>query len=365
MEKKGVRVKGRFEPRGQSRDVGRKTMDWDRIKVICLIFLSFVTILFICRVTRSILIPFMIGVFLYYAMTPLVDWFQYSLKLPRFLSLVLSIFSALLVAGLIVFLIVVSFNAVLHSLEQYRLKTIELISAAAAWVNPLTQPLGFDADISTVTEYLKSLPVLSYARSFSSGLLVFLGQTFLTVTFFMFLVAGTGVKRGPGPKPESVAFKVNEKIARYIAAKFLIALITGSLTALTLFLLGIDMALLFGLFAFLLDFIPSIGAPISMILPLPIALLQHGVGLRLILALALPWAVQTVLGSIIEPRIMGDSLGLHPVVVLLSLLLWGFIWGIPGMFMAVPITAVIKIILARHEITQGFARILEGRIYSM
>lgn len=87
-------------------------------------------------------------------------------------------------------------------------------------------------------------------------------------------------------------------------------------------------------------------------------------GLLVGAVLAIPGAIQFTIGNLIEPRILGESLRLHPVVVLLSLLLWGFLWGIPGMLLAVPIKAVLKILFDRSKITASMARLLEGRATS-
>ena len=120
--------------------------------------------------------------------------------------------------------------------------------------------------------------------------------------------------------------------------------------------------MIFGLFAFLLNFIPTLGSIIATLLPLPIVVLNPDVSpLTGVLAIALPATVQLVIGNILEPRIMGKSLQLHPIAILMALIVWGMVWGIPGMFLAVPITAVLKIALSRITTTQPIAELLAGR----
>ncbi len=340
-----------------------KIIDWEKIKVICLLFLSFSVLLFIFNLTRDILVPFVIAVFIYYAMAPLVNWFQHSMRIPRMISLLLTFFSALLVATLIILLVITSFSGVISSLDQYQNKLIEFTSTVIDFINSLLAPAGIVVDSTTIIDYYRKLPFLSWAKSVSTGIVGFFGKTILVVLFFIFLIAGTKLKRKIIEHPESMSYKINDKIAKYLATKFLVSIATGALTALVLFIMGVDFALLFGLLAFLLNFIPSIGSIIAVLLPLPVALMQFGPSWQLFLTLIIPGSIQFTIGNLIEPRLMGESLGLHPVVVLLSLLLWGFLWGIPGMLMAVPMTAILKIILERYELTNPFARILAGHIY--
>jgi len=115
--------------------------------------------------------------------------------------------------------------------------------------------------------------------------------------------------------------------------------------------------------AFLLNFIPSIGSIVATLLPLPVVLVSPDVsGLTIILALVLPGAVQMFIGNVVEPKVMGDELDLHPVTILLSLMIWGAIWGIVGMLLATPIVAVMKIFFERSELTRPVADLLAGRL---
>ena len=138
---------------------------------------------------------------------------------------------------------------------------------------------------------------------------------------------------------------------------------TGFLVGLILYLLGVDLALVFGFLAFLLNFIPSIGSIIATLLPLPIILVSPDASWTIaVLAIALPGTVQLVIGNIITPKVLGDSLDLHPIVILMALIFWGVLWGIVGMLLATPMTAVLKILLERYELTRPVARVMAGRL---
>jgi AI-2 transport protein TqsA len=118
---------------------------------------------------------------------------------------------------------------------------------------------------------------------------------------------------------------------------------------------------MFATLCFLLCFIPTLGSIVATLLPLPIALVQYHEAWPVWLVILLPALVQIVVGNILEPKFLGRGLDLHPITILLSLMFWGLIWGIAGMFLAVPITAVLKIVLHRHPLTHHFSEMMAGR----
>ncbi|NIP92137.1 MAG: AI-2E family transporter, partial [Akkermansiaceae bacterium] len=128
-------------------------------------------------------------------------------------------------------------------------------------------------------------------------------------------------------------------------------------------LLGVPLALAFGLLAFLLNFIPNVGSLIATILPIPVVIITPEIsGASAVLAIALPAVVQFAVGSVIEPKWMGDSLGLHPVAILMGLILWGMLWGIAGMLLSTPILVVMKILFEELEGAQPLADLMAGRL---
>jgi AI-2 transport protein TqsA len=115
--------------------------------------------------------------------------------------------------------------------------------------------------------------------------------------------------------------------------------------------------------SFLLNFIPSVGSILATLLPLPVVMVEPSLSnTTAILAILLPGAIQMTMGNFIEPKIYGESLGVHPVVTLMSLVLWGTLWGVVGMFLAAPLAAIIQIFLGRLEHTRPFAEAMAGRL---
>ena len=145
--------------------------------------------------------------------------------------------------------------------------------------------------------------------------------------------------------------------------KIWLSAITGVATWLLLWMLGVELATVFGVMAFVLNFIPNVGSLIALVLPLPLVLVDPERSWSSIaLVLGLPGVVQLVVGNVIEPKLAGDSLDLHPITVLLALILWGMIWGLPGMLLATPLTAIARLVLAQVPMTRPCAELMAGRI---
>ena len=155
--------------------------------------------------------------------------------------------------------------------------------------------------------------------------------------------------------------KISTQVNRYLSTKVLTSGVTGISVGVILSLFGIDMAFMFGLLSFVLNFIPTIGSIVATILPLPIIFLQASNPLILVCAMGIPALIQFYVGNILEPKLMGKHLDLHPVTILLALLVWGSIWKIPGMFLATPLTVILKIALEENQGTKFISEIMAGR----
>ena len=132
----------------------------------------------------------------------------------------------------------------------------------------------------------------------------------------------------------------------------------GLLVGLVVLALDVDFPFLWGLLAFLLNFIPQVGSVIATVPPVLIALLQHGTLSRPLIALACLIGLHMVIGNFIEPRLLGRSLNLSPLVVLLSLLFWGWLWGFAGVVLAVPLTVTVQIACQQSESLRPVAVLL-------
>jgi AI-2 transport protein TqsA len=183
-----------------------------------------------------------------------------------------------------------------------------------------------------------------------------LSDSVLVMIFLAFLLLGEPMA--------SVGFwgEVQSQIKVYLVAKVVLSTATGFLVGIVLWSLGVDLALVFGLFTFLLNFIPNVGPIIATLLPLPVVLVSPDVSATsAVLAIALPLVIHQIFGNIVEPRMMGTSLDLDPIAILLALIFWGTLWGVVGMLLATPITGVLRILLQRLDITAPLGDVLAGR----
>jgi len=195
-----------------------------------------------------------------------------------------------------------------------------------------------------------------WATQAGMTLLNVLSSTVLTSIFVGFMLAG----RDPYKVSKGIYAEIDRNVRKYIATKFFVSAITGLMVWGCLAMIGMQFASMFGLIAFCLNFIPSIGSIIATLLPIPIAIVQFDSALMITMAIVMPGAVQMTMGNVIEPKIMGDGLQLHPATILLALAFFGMLWGPVGMLLAAPITASVRIVLMRFNTTQPIGRLMAG-----
>ena len=181
----------------------------------------------------------------------------------------------------------------------------------------------------------------------------FISNLFLIFVFVIFILAGRGKTKTKikssfdarrSKKIIDVIQNIDGQIQKYLAIKTVVSFITGAIATLVLMIFGVDFAIVFGFLTFLLNYIPTIGSIVATILPLIIAAFQFDNLWPAFWIFIILGTTQMAIGNFIEPRLMGEGLGLSPLVVLFSLFFWGWLWGIPGMILAVPIAAIIKIV---------------------
>jgi AI-2 transport protein TqsA len=196
--------------------------------------------------------------------------------------------------------------------------------------------------------------------SLASILVGLTSQGMLVLIFVMFLMAGSA----RGSARNRTLGDVERRIRGYVSTKMSVSAMTGIGVWLILTLLGVEMALVFGLFAFLLNFVPNVGSLVATLMPLPIVLLGDYSTSVQVLAIILPGGVQFMVGNWLEPKLLGDSMDLHPVTILLALIFWGMVWGLVGALLATPLTAIVRILLDKEEITRPVAELMAGRLPS-
>lgn len=192
-----------------------------------------------------------------------------------------------------------------------------------------------------------------------NSLIIMFTVVFILLELNAFAVKTIAIVDAPNKSLNYLA-KIGNSIRNYLGIKTLVSLVTGFLIWLGLTIIGVQYAGLWALIAFLMNFIPQIGSFLAMIPAILFALVQIGFGgaFGTMITFVL---VNTVMGSVIEPRVMGQGMGLSTLVVFISLIFWGFVLGTVGMFLSVPLTMTVKIILEQSEKTKWIAILLGTR----
>jgi len=158
-----------------------------------------------------------------------------------------------------------------------------------------------------------------------------------------------------------ILHNIDAKIRLYLGVKTLMSALTGGLSFMILRGVGVDFAAFWGLIIFFLNFIPMIGSLIGIIFPALLTLVQFDTYTPFVVVSLGLSAVQMLIGNFLDPKMTGDTLNLSPLVILLSLATWGMIWGIPGMFLSIPIMVIVTIVMSQFETTRPLAVLLSKR----
>jgi AI-2 transport protein TqsA len=325
----------------------------------------------VMKALGAILKPFFVAVFLSILIYPAGTFFA-RYKIPRgvtYLVIIIAFFSLFYVLGALISVNVTDFidNFPLYEAKVRALfaQVLETLSRSGA----LTRfGVAKDIDPSTLalTDYVSLERLMSAAGESLGSLVGIVADTLVVIFFMIFILLEVGklperIRWAYGPKQSveiiEVGEMINTSVIKYLGVVTLINFLLAAAYTVILVIMGEDFAILWGVLAFLLNFIPYIGSYIAVFLPVLTALVQFSPATALVLLVALI-VIQVFLGNVVQPRIMGRHLNLSPLVVLISLAFWGWLWGIAGMFLAVPITATIKIVLEHVRGTENIARLM-------
>ena len=319
-----------------------------------LLILALVALAFTLNFTKPIMIPFVMALLIRILIDPIIDFQINNLHVHRLIAVFVSILLIVFIFIIIVPFIVASVATFLQSADDYNSKVLLLIDL---FINKLLD-FNIVVDREMIRNSLINLPFLDWASAILSNSANFISKFFLVVLMTLFLLIGK--------KSKNTSAEWNEiiyHVKKYTFTKFITSSATGILTGLIYWFLGIELAFIFGTLTFILNFIPVFGSVIAVLIPLPIAFLQFTDPTLVILVILLPTIVHISIGNILEPKLFGEAFGLHPITIILSLIFWGMIWGIIGVLLASPITAIIKISFEKFNATKPIARFLEGTIH--
>ncbi len=233
----------------------------------------------------------------------------------------------------------------------------------------------FGIDISKdISNAIQQFQISSIINPLLNSITEFMGSFMMALFYLLFLfIEESNYKKKIlliFSKPEKHAqiknllINIEHSITNYIGLKTLISFISSVICFIALLSFGVDSPLLWAFIVFIMNFIPVIGALLAVILPTLFAMIQFGdINYALIILFVLG-TIQTLISNIVEPKLMGDSLNISPLIALFALAFWGAIWGITGMIVSVPITVILIILLAHFPKTRTIAILmsLQGKI---
>ncbi len=297
------------------------------------------------RAAAELVLPFLVAVFLAVVSAPLMGWLQ-RWHVPRPLAALCTILAAVGVVGVFGLIVGGSVNEFGTAAPRYQARLQALLESGLRLASRTGVPVqdwrALDLlPVSGVFDLLGG--TLGAVASFASNTFLVL----LTVAFILMEAVGFSAKLraafGEGTQFLPLR-RMTWQVQRYLVIKSTISAATGLLLGAWAALLGLDFALLLGLLAFFLNFIPTLGSVIAAVPAVVLAALQFGLARAGVVALGY-LAINVVFGNLVEPTLMGRRLGLSALVVFVSLVFWGWVWGPIGMLFSVPLTMVVKIAL--------------------
>ena len=340
-----------------------------RVQTVCLLTLTLIAVGVALALLQPVLVPFVLALFLSQCLAPLILWLMRR-GLPRPLAVTAAVLLAAGVLTGIGFVIAASIGNGTGGtkFEAYQQSLETLVHHAAN--SRVARFLGVHPDGAIGRQMAPTVqdaaPYIGNTIQSLSGF-VSHGASVLLLMAFLLYGREWDPRRaadtvGAGGRGRLVA-EIELRLQQYISVTVAISILTGLLVGASLAALEVHFAALFGLLALLLTFIPNFGGFIATVLPIPIVFLDPHLAIWVkVCALAIPGGIQVLIGSLLQPRMTGQSLDLHPVVILLSLLFFTMIWGVGGAFLAVPLTATFKIVFEKIPNTRPLAAALAGNL---
>jgi len=371
--------------RGPNLSEKQKNHD-ERIRTLCFVIMASAVVYYLVLTLRAVLVPFFLALAIKYVLTPMIDFFSCDQKAyPETLGTLrwrlhrgAAIFIAMLVAaGALAFLGVLLFRSVAlfasHA-SMYNDRLTSIVDSSFEFVNSLERAMHPDSngtraaeeeDVQTGMDFLRSqvasVDVGEYISKVLENAAVALENVVYILLFLVFMLVGEAEFM------HKARLKANdeaeEQIYVYIRGKLSLSCLVAGAHGLTLWVIGCDLWLVFFILTFSLNFVPNVGMFIAVVLPMPfVALDPHYEALQIASAFLVPAVVGIVSKDVLEPWLIGNSTSLQPVALMLAIMIWGSVWGLTGMILAVPMTAVLRIHLSHIDppLTRYVASTLDG-----
>jgi len=313
------------------------------------------------KLGAPLLVPFMAAVFLAILSLPILTWLEEH-RVPRSVAVSVTVLINVGMLALLGWLLTGSLGGFVEAVPTYRVRVEQLLERMVGWLEVRGVPAArwleeglFDA--ASMVDLVGT--TLRGVASLATDLLLVI----TTMVFLLLEVAGFAPKLraafGNRVQPLWRYARIRLEVQQYLMMKTLVSLVMGILSGIGVAIIGLDFPVLWGLTAFLFNYIPNIGPILAAIPALLLSLVQLGLPSTLLIA-ALFLFLHLVLGNILEPQLFGRRLGLSPLVVWLSLIFWGWVWGPIGMLLSVPLTVIARIVFENTRELRWIAALLSA-----
>lgn len=332
-----------------------KELRWIRI---LLLIIALAVVASILKTLKSIFIPLIFSIFLLFLFAPLINYLKKH-KVPMVLILLITLVIIAVFLGLVILLIYAASNSLINGLPRYEDKFNELITKGTEYLQNLASNWNINTEnisIANIAQIISSgfISIPQFISNTVNTLVSIIQNIFLIIFFLIFLLLEIeklplrlrkATSKLSKEQTLDILQNIEKQIQNYLTIRTLVNLSAALLCMLWMLIFGVDFILVCGILLFVLDFIPDVGSVISSAIPILIYLLQSGFSFLWLIFALLIVATQMLIGNIIEPKLQGVQLNLTPIMVLVSLIFWGWLWGIVGMLICVPLTSAINIIL--------------------
>ncbi len=318
-----------------------------KVTYILVILIAIVTILVY---SEEYVVPFIIAFIIWFIIHELrenlqmIPWVKQNM--PIWLQSMIAFFVIIIVIVSLAQMVYYNVYILYESLDKY-LANFQIVLLQLSNAVGIDLASEFNEHSNQTDVHVLALSMIDYMTAlFSSGFLILIYVVFLLIeeTIFPLKLKAFYPAVEEQEKKAQLFYKMDQNIGRYLRLKTLVSFITGALSYVALLVFGVEAALFWAFLIFLLNFIPTIGSLVATLFPALFVVVQMAELAPFIYILLSVGAVQVIVGNIIEPKMMGTSLNMSSLVVILSLTIWGAIWGIMGMILSVPITVMMMIV---------------------
>lgn len=315
---------------------------------------------------KDLIIPFVLALLVWFVIKGIndalckINWIKQNLSY----NILTLVSSAIIVLLLMVFgkMLAANINNIITEIPKYE-------ANVEHWIDDFPFQTELEQWVN-LEDVLSQIQFSEIVKSLANAMSSLIGNAVLILIYLIFIILESRrfsdkiaafAKSSKDPeKYKALIAKIGDIISEYLGLKIIVSLSTGVLSYIILLIVGVDAALFWAVIIFVFNFIPTIGSIIGTLFPAAFALFQFGTLEAFLYVLVPVGVVQVVIGNFIEPKLMGNSLNISALVVLISLSLWGAIWGISGMLLCVPLTVIIVNVLYQFDGTKRIAKLLSN-----